>query len=846
MKSRILLACAFVALCFSLSAQPLNWTESLYNPLKTSTITREATVKSEGSSSLKYVFTDDGTPYFICDTFKVTGGATFNFSVDYMDNDPAGIISTRIWFFTAPKTAYLSRLTSGNTVDSPNWQAITQTGTVPATATLAYVAIRMNVANAATFTSATFYADNMKYTEGSSTTNAIKNGGFENWFIAPGSTLLNWTESLYDLTKTSVIVNDTKAVKDGANSLKYTFTDPGTPYLICDTFKVTGGATFNFSADYLENDPAGVLSTRIWFFTAPKTAYLTRLTSGNTTDSPTWQTITQTGTVPATATLAYVALRMNVTSAATFTSATFNVDNVKYTEGTSTSNLVKNGSFEDWKAPSSGPEFLSFKFAGLTPNVVGLVNKTAYAVSVEVPYSTNVSALVPTFTTTDGTTAKVGTTAQVSGTTANNFTNVVTYTLTKGTTTQDWKVTVTKPAPTTGNDILSFKFAALTPIVEGTVTASSKTVTLEVPTGTNLSALVPTVTLSDNATVSPLSGVAQNFTAPKTYTVTAQDGTTQTWTVTVTTAPAGQTTLFFENFESLKTIPSTWVIVNNDKYLQAVGEERWQDSAWVVSTSTRTELKGTKVAMASSYTSNMPLTGRADDWMILPAITIGSNSTLSWQAMSITSSGNYPDDYKVYIAPFTSGVIPSVSYFEENGNLLLSVAPENWSAGVGNPGAGIASRSVNLKTNTTPDAPNGWFDRKVWIAFVLTTDQYTNPKTGVPNSSAGGSNLAIDNIKVVNNINTGLDETSLNDFDTKIYPNPASNEIQLSFNSSVTTMAYVSIIDMIGREVRLVNKEVVSGMNNLKVDVSDLRQGVYMVKTSVNGKVSRTKLILKK
>jgi hypothetical protein len=54
-----------------------------------------------------------------------------------------------------------------------------------------------------------------------------------------------------------------------------------------------------------------------------------------------------------------------------------------------------------------------------------------------------------------------------------------------------------------------------------------------------LSSLVPAITVSAGASISPLTGVAENFTAPFTYTVTAADATTQQWTVTITDQPNG-------------------------------------------------------------------------------------------------------------------------------------------------------------------------------------------------------------------------------------------------------------------------------------------------------------------
>jgi hypothetical protein len=645
--------------------------------------------------------------------------------------------------------------------------------------------------------------------------------------------------------KTSVILNDATTKTEGFFSLKYTFTDPGTPYFLCDTFNVTAGTTYNFSVDYLDNDPQALISARLWFFAPGGTTYVNRYTTTNTVDSPDWQTLSLTGTTPATATKAYIAIRMNVVTTATFTSATFNADNVKYTENGGATNLIKNPGFEEWKAPSGAPEFLSYKFEGLTPNVAGTIDKLAHTVTLTVPYVTDLTALVSTFGLTEGATAKVGTTAQVSASTPNNFTTPVTYTLTSqdGTKTQDWVVTVNKVAPTTGKDIVTFKFEGLNPVVTGVVVPGSKTVSLEVPNATNVTALVPTITLSANATVSPASGAAANFTSPVTYTVTAQDGSTEAWVVTVTKAAAGQTTLFFDDFESSPLLKPGYTLINNDNFPMATGEERWADSCWVVSTTSRPEMAGTHVAMASSYV-NMGLTDRVDRWLILPAVTLGNNSTLSWQAMSTTTSGNYPDDYTVYIAPAADGITPSVAYFEESANILQVVAPENWSAAVGRPGAGIANRSINLKNKITPDAPAGWYDKKVWVAFVINTDLYTNPTTGIPNSTSGGSALAIDNIKIVNDVITGLNNKT-EAFATSLYPNPAVKEVNIAFNAQSSGTAHITVVDITGREVINVNRNAGTGSNYLKVDVSELTKGIYFVNTRLNNKLNVTKLVVR-
>jgi hypothetical protein len=84
--------------------------------------------------------------------------------------------------------------------------------------------------------------------------------------------------------------------------------------------------------------------------------------------------------------------------------------------------------------------------------------------------------------------------------------------------------------------ILTFVLAEQTGAA--TINAGAKTVAIEVENGTVVTALKPTITVSPYASVIPTSGLAVNFTNPVTYYVTAQDGTIQAWTVTVTVAQA--------------------------------------------------------------------------------------------------------------------------------------------------------------------------------------------------------------------------------------------------------------------------------------------------------------------
>lgn len=73
------------------------------------------------------------------------------------------------------------------------------------------------------------------------------------------------------------------------------------------------------------------------------------------------------------------------------------------------------------------------------------------------------------------------------------------------------------------------------------------TITFKVLDGADITALVPTITVSEGATVTPASGEAQDFSNPVTYTVVSEDyGTTNTYTVSV----AGTQTRMVYDFEA--------------------------------------------------------------------------------------------------------------------------------------------------------------------------------------------------------------------------------------------------------------------------------------------------------
>ena len=196
-------------------------------------------------------------------------------------------------------------------------------------------------------------------------------------------------------------------------------------------------------------------------------------------------------------------------------------------------------SFQDYLisvAPAPAPkEITSFTLpTQIGPTGIDQVNRT---IALTLPYGSSVTALVATFTTT-GAVVDVGGKVQVSGVTVNDFTNPVTYRVTGADSlTRDYVVTVTV-AGNPAKAITGFSFDNISQPVTGNIVEANHTIGLIVFWGISDDDLIATFTTTGAsvtvAGVPQVSGVTpNNFTDPVTYTVTAEDGSSQDYVVTV-------------------------------------------------------------------------------------------------------------------------------------------------------------------------------------------------------------------------------------------------------------------------------------------------------------------------
>jgi hypothetical protein len=207
---------------------------------------------------------------------------------------------------------------------------------------------------------------------------------------------------------------------------------------------------------------------------------------------------------------------------------------------------------------SDAREITAFSFAepqSGEPALIGWVSQPdgKFPIVVTVPPGTNLNALTPVITHTgysiegSGVSSIGGGPGTITGTNQVNFSRPVSYTVrAEDGNIREYTVTVLISDRNSSKQITGFYF--LFPNAQGQegsagiINETAKTIALTVPSGTNLRYLAPVI-YHTGASVNPLDGEPQDFSNsgvnPVPYTVTARDGTRQTYMVSVYAKASG-------------------------------------------------------------------------------------------------------------------------------------------------------------------------------------------------------------------------------------------------------------------------------------------------------------------
>lgn len=207
---------------------------------------------------------------------------------------------------------------------------------------------------------------------------------------------------------------------------------------------------------------------------------------------------------------------------------------------------------------SSAKEITSFSFKNLWGGVTGSIDEYDRMIRLTVPYGTDVSHLTASFKCSEHAVVKVEGKEQFSGETTNDFSREVTYTvIAQDGSFKSYTVVVTA-AKELDKSIKVFRFEKPDSAI-GEINEEDRTISITVPYRTDLSNLVPVITLPEKTVISVKWGVAPDFSKPVIYIVTAEDGTTKEYTVIVKKAQNSEKLITVFAFRELNPVVSAEV-----------------------------------------------------------------------------------------------------------------------------------------------------------------------------------------------------------------------------------------------------------------------------------------------
>lgn len=203
--------------------------------------------------------------------------------------------------------------------------------------------------------------------------------------------------------------------------------------------------------------------------------------------------------------------------------------------------------------------------------------------------------------------------------------------------------------------------------------------------------------------------------------------------------------------------------------------------------------------------------GQADNWLIMgPVKCPEQGGQLQWQHRM--PDNDFRDGYEVYVG--TGGLDP--------GSFSLSERIFNV-----NSNASSTAGDTIFKTRSA-FVPIGLAGQDVYIAFHHNAnDQFI---------------LYLDEVALVADPAASISNNS--NINMTVYPSLVNDNLFVNFGNNINGNALLTIVDAQGRTIKTLNGN--NGSNNQTViNVSDLSNGFYMLRTDIGGKVRTDKFIVK-
>lgn len=150
-----------------------------------------------------------------------------------------------------------------------------------------------------------------------------------------------------------------------------------------------------------------------------------------------------------------------------------------------------------------------------------------------------------------------------------------------------------------------------------------------------------------------------------------------------------------------------------------------------------------------------------------------------------------------------------------------------------------------IATNSwQPSSPDDW--TTVHMTNVTSAFWVDNFRVMFQFESDGGNNFFLDDINIYSGGPSELsvdENTSFKGFN--VYPNPATREVNVSFDIDNNQAAKVELLNSLGQTLELFDIQAVSGNNLVLISTEKYRAGLYLVRVTTNGGQQVKQLVIK-
>jgi hypothetical protein len=282
-----------------------------------------------------------------------------------------------------------------------------------------------------------------------------------------------------------------------------------------------------------------------------------------------------------------------------------------------------------------------------------------------------------------------------------------------------------------------------------------------------------------------------------------------------------------ESFEVAGDVPMEWTAIDEDGLTPSVaGLENW-----VVDTiGTGAFYEGRIFAISLSWLDGFAPGNR--NWLISPAVDVVDGYEYAWGGcpgqgtiymdgykIMLSTTGTELADFTETLATYAQNINDTPGEYSDG---IVHTAFDGDSTDGGNPAAGLLTHhSVDL---------SAYAGQTVYVAILHDSDD--------------DFRLYVDYIKVGPSADiVSVDELTGRTFDVNVYPNPATEQVTISFDSNVDGDATLQIINSLGQVIQetAVNTAI---SNNAKINVSEYAAGFYTARLNFGANLVEKKFVV--